>query len=258
MTREEAEKIVYVAISIGEELLASSAEVSRVEDTVTRILRAYGATRADVFSITASLEVTAHFGDFNTVTQTRRIRSINTDMAMIEALNGLSRMICSAEPRLTPEDALERFKKVRAETEAAAEKRSAMLQIVGYALVSGSFTVFFGGDIGDCIAGALIGVILKLTETALGKVITNRLLIALLWSLAGGVLAHLFVSAGLGHHSDLISIGNIMLFIPGIAFTNSIRDLFYGDTITGLIRFCESIILAITIAVGFTAAGLIL
>lgn len=258
MTREEAEKIVYIAISIGEELLASSAEVSRVEDTVTRILQAYGATRADVFSITSSLEVTAHFGDFNTVTQTRRIRSINTDMAMLEALNGLSRMICSAEPRMTPEEALVRFKKIRAETKAAAESRSASLQMLGYAVVSGSFTVFFGGDMADCIAGAVIGVILKLIESALGKVMTNRLLIAFIWSFAGGLLAHFFVAFGLGHHSDLISIGNIMLFIPGIAFTNSIRDLFYGDTITGLIRFCESVILAITIAVGFTAAGLIM
>ena len=110
----------------------------------------------------------------------------------------------------------------------------------------------------DCIAGAVIGVILKLIESALGKVMTNRLLIAFIWSFAGGLLAHFFVAFGLGHHSDLISIGNIMLFIPGIAFTNSIRDLFYGDTITGLIRFCESVILAITIAVGFTAAGLIM
>ena len=84
------------------------------------------------------------------------------------------------------------------------------------------------------------------------------LLLALLWSLAGGILAHIAVSFGIGHHNDLISIGNIMFYIPGIAFTNSIRDLFYGDTISGVIRFLESVILAITIAIGFTAAGLIL
>ena len=48
-----------------------------------------------------------------------------------------------------------------------------------------------------------------------------------------------------------------MLFIPGIAFTNSLRDLFSGDTITGLIRFFESLLLAILLALGFALANLI-
>ena len=72
---------------------------------------------------------------------------------------------------------------------------------------------------------------------------------------AGGLLAHLAVRLRLGTHADLISIGNIMLFIPGIMFTNSLRDLFSGDTITGLIRFAESLLLAVIVALGFTIAG---
>ena len=253
MTREQAENAVYIAISVGEGLLQNGAEAARVEDTVSRILTAYGATRADVFSITSSLVVTAHFGDFNTVTQTRRITSLRTDMERVCQLNQLSRDICNAVPVLTPEEALPRLKKIF-EGPGSPE----LLQILGYALVSGSFTVFFGGDAADCLAAAGIGAVLKLVDTVLGKGISNRLLLALLWSLAGGILAHIAVSFGIGHHNDLISIGNIMLYIPGIAFTNSIRDLFYGDTISGVIRFLESVILAITIAIGFTAAGLIL
>lgn len=46
-----------------------------------------------------------------------------------------------------------------------------------------------------------------------------------------------------------------MLLIPGIALTNSIRDMFCGDTITGLIRFMESVLLALVIALGFTFAN---
>ena len=74
---------------------------------------------------------------------------------------------------------------------------------------------------------------------------------------AGGVLSNLTVMIGLGHHADLISIGNIMLLIPGIAFTNSLRDMFSGDTITGLIRCMESILLALVVGLGFTAANLL-
>ena len=56
----------------------------------------------------------------------------------------------------------------------------------------------------------------------------------------------------------MISIGNIMLLIPGVALTNSLRDMFSGNTISGLMRFIESILLALTIAFGFAlAAGLL-
>ena len=68
-------------------------------------------------------------------------------------------------------------------------------------------------------------------------------------------MSNFAVWSGIGSHADLISIGNIMLLIPGIALTNSIRDMFCGDTITGLIRFMESVLLALVIALGFTFAN---
>lgn len=92
-------------------------------------------------------------------------------------------------------------------------------------------------------------------ETYIKKISVNGLITALLCSTAGGFLANAAVALGLGVHVDLISIGNIMLLIPGIAFTNSLRDMFSGDTITGMIRFMESILLAIIIALGFTFAN---
>ena len=56
----------------------------------------------------------------------------------------------------------------------------------------------------------------------------------------------------------MISIGNIMLLIPGIALTNSLRDMFSGNTISGMMRFIEAILLALVIACGFAlVAGLL-
>ena len=40
-------------------------------------------------------------------------------------------------------------------------------------------------------------------------------------------------------HADKIMIGDIMLLIPGIAITNSIRDMLMGDTIAGIMRLIE-------------------
>ena len=55
-----------------------------------------------------------------------------------------------------------------------------------------------------------------------------------------------------------ISIGNIMLLIPGIALTNSIRDMFSGDTISGLLRFTEALVLSVVIALGFAMPTVII
>ena len=40
-------------------------------------------------------------------------------------------------------------------------------------------------------------------------------------------------------------------------FRNSLRDMFSGDTITGLIRCMEALLLALVVGLGFTVANLL-
>ena len=249
MRCEEAEQYLYYAMTIGEQLLISGAEVGRVEDTIRRICMAYGAERVDVFSITSSI-VTTMYGNFGICTQTRRVRGMANDLGRLEDLNQLSRYICEYRPE--PAEIGSRLSEI--------DRRptySLRMQILIYAVISGSFSVFFGGDLRDMIASALIGIVLKLLESFLKKSSLNSLITVFLCCGVGGILANFAVLIGLGHRADLISIGHIMLLIPGIAFTNSLRDLFSGDTITGLIRCMESVLLAFVVGLGFTAANLL-
>ena len=254
MTGDEAEQYLYYAMTIGEQLLCCGAEVGRVEDTIRRICLAYGASRADVFSITSSIVTTIYGEDFGICTQTRRGPGVADGLGGIQRrlddLNQLSRFICEFRPK--PEEIQRRLDVIRNK-----KGYSFRTQILIYAVISGSFSVFFGGDLNDMIASALIGIALKLFEAFVKRGALNSLLTVLLCCGAGGVLSNLTVLIGLGHHADLISIGNIMLLIPGIAFTNSLRDMFSGDTITGLIRCMESILLALVVGLGFTAANLL-
>ena len=57
--------------------------------------------------------------------------------------------------------------------------------------------------------------------------------------------------------TDMVIIGVIMLLIPGIAFTNSMRDILVGDTISGIMRLIESLLWAAGLAVGFMLAILL-
>ena len=96
--RDYASDYLYLALNIGEQMLTSGAEVWRVEDSIRRICRAYGAVRVDVFSITSSIVVTIYGPEFSSLTQTRRISGLNTDMYRLDQLNQLSRDICSNVP----------------------------------------------------------------------------------------------------------------------------------------------------------------
>ena len=241
---DQANECLYRILDIGQEMLQCGGEISRVEDCIQRLCLAFGADRADVFSITSCIQVTIYSHRFGAVTQTRRVKGVSYDLQRLERLNELSRQICARHMSLE-------------ETERALEeiRRDPSwgfgLQIFSYALVSASFCLFFGGSAGDAAASGLVGILLKCMDRLIRKTEANGLLSALLCSCAGGLLAALAVWLGLGQSVELISIGNIMLLIPGIALTNSLRDMFSGNPMSGLLRFLEAIIMAMVIALGF-------
>ena len=41
-----------------------------------------------------------------------------------------------------------------------------------------------------------------------------------------------------------------MLFVPGVAITNSIRDFLSGDMLSGIARMTEAILIAVSLAAG--------
>ena len=51
MTQTEFGRIFTSVLDMGEIMLTSGAEVNRVEDTLQRMLKAYGCQRVDVFTI---------------------------------------------------------------------------------------------------------------------------------------------------------------------------------------------------------------
>ena len=71
--------------------------------------------------------------------------------------------------------------------------------------------------------------------------------------LAGSVIWALGRVAPVFHVNE-ISIGVIMLVIPGAALTNAVRDMLVGHTISGLLRIVESLLLALMLAIGFGSA----
>ena len=240
---EKNKEILSAILDAGELMLMSGAEVSRVESTIEHMAKAYGFKKVDVFTIIFSIVVTVKDGEGNIETQTRRIEARDTDLHKVERINALSRRVC-AEP-VTLEEFREQLKEIEQE-----KPYSPWIILLVYGIAAAAFTVFFGGGVGDAVAAFLGGVVLRLILMAGNRLKLQNIVLTMMCSGAAGLMALLSVKMGLGHSLDQIIIGDIMLLTPGIALTNSLRDLIRGDLISGLLVLCEAVIRAIAIALG--------
>ena len=244
MSIEKQAALLESMLDLGQLLLDCGAEISRVEDTLTRIGKAYHASEVNAFVITSIISLTISFPGYEAATETRRItRDGGTDFYRLEKLNALSRAVC-ADPIPLEELALQIDK-------IAAGKKPFSVQLIGSILVAGSYAVFFGGSMYDAIASAVFGALICFLQILLDRTeintVARNLLISFVVGLGVGMLTPVFPALQM----DKILIGDIMLLIPGLAMVNAIRNVLLGNTISGLVRVADSLLWAGALAGGF-------
>lgn len=240
------DKLLQSILDVGEEMIVCGAEVSRVEDSIERMCESYGAPydRINVFIITSNIQVTLETPDGRILTQIRRLIRHGTNFDRLDYLNALSRYICEHKPDY--DEIQERLNEVMSRPE---PRR--LLKIFGAVIIAASFTVFFGGNWMDSIAAGFVGLVIVLMELYLASREPNQIIYNFVVSFVSGVTALLLTKIGLGDNVDKIMIGGIMLLIPGIAMTNSVRDMLIGDIMSGWLRLLSALLIAGAIACGF-------
>jgi uncharacterized membrane protein YjjP (DUF1212 family) len=83
----------------------------------------------------------------------------------------------------------------------------------------------------------------------------NQIFVKVVASFLVSLAAIALTNAHWGQDANKIIIGNIMLLIPGIALTNSLRDMISGDIMSGMLRFFDAILVAAAIAAGYILAA---
>lgn len=236
------EKFEYV-MGIGERMLRNGAEVSRVEDTVERLCRAIGAKAAHSFVITSLMIVTVKDECGATLTETRRIRSLGTNFEKLDKLNALSRKICAEGFIQTDIDgALAAID--------ACRPYSTLVSFAACALIASAFTLFFGGNLWQAVAALFIGCGVHLADLLAERTLGNPIFCKFVSASVLTALVSL-VSRTTGLVGDEIIIGNIMLLVSGLGFTNALRDLFTGESFSGILRLLEATLCAVAIAAGY-------
>lgn len=254
--------VLFIALELGEHILRSGGEISRAEDTITRICKAYGALHVDVTAILSMIVLTVDFNDTRTTCTRRITSSVSPNLNRLSKLNDLSRTICATLP--TKKEVIAKLIKIF--------KTSVITMpvfIIGSALAALGFAIFFSdfsrGFALDKILAILIDALLAgaiamplcILSNRLDRSRTSSIVSKFIVCFLGGVCAMLLGKVIPICHPDIIMIGNIMNFIPGVAMTNSFRDLFGGEIMSGLFRLCSVIIDAIVIAMGYAVAILI-
>lgn len=238
--------LLTVAMDVGEAILHYGGDVHRVEDTMTRICTAYGASRSDVFVITSLITAAVTMPDGSSYTLVRRIKGFYNHLARLEEVNALSRAICRRPLPLsevrTRLDGIRSFRPV-----------PEWLCYVGAALATAGFAVFFGGGLLDGCAAGTIALLLTLLERGHSHRV-NAMARAVINAFIAGVLSVLCVRIGFGSQIDKIISGTIMLEIPGLSFGNALRDMLWGDTISGTLRLIQALLQALMMALGYLAA----
>lgn len=92
--------LVNLAMEMGCTLMASGAEIYRVEESLGRLLGAYGRQDAQVFAIPSCLIVSLQGEGNRSVTRMSRIPAHGTDIELLERCNDLCRRLCQQVPPL--------------------------------------------------------------------------------------------------------------------------------------------------------------
>ena len=144
--------LMEMAVRAGEIMLASGAEVYRVEDTIHRILKHSGIARADVFVVTTGIVATIADASLPPLTLVKRVENRATNLNRIYQVNNVSREFCSG--KLSVGEAQERLDRIANTTLYGFWKKC-----IGYAATTGFFAVMFGGGPGECLVAAVVGVV---------------------------------------------------------------------------------------------------
>jgi len=239
--------LMKLVSEMGCQLATAGAETYRIEESIVRILKTYG-LEGRVYSVPNSLFITIMVPDGLPITQLCRMKNTGTDLEAVEKYSNLSRQICTRKP--DPQEALQWLQQV----ESARKQYAFPLVLLGNILVACGLCVFYGGGMADCICAGLCGLLLGIFDHALGKVNSNDFFQKIASAFAMALFAYLLAELGIARNIDTSVIGTLMLLVPGLLFTNAMRDIIFGDTNSGVNRIVTALLIACAVALGTAAA----
>lgn len=240
---EDNTSALELSFLMGTLLLQNGAEISRVQDTMERVVKAYNVDEFGVYVITNGIFANGVENGVSKHTAIQYVKTSSIHFGRIAALNQLSREICAG--KLSVSDAFEVAHKIK-----DIPYTKDWLMILASGIGCAGFCYVFGGTIRDTIAAFIVGLIVQAFLSATDKISMGKITSNLLASAIATIGAIFFLKVNLGQNLDYIIAGSLIRLVPGVALTTAIRDFFNSDYLSGTIRIIDVIIVGGCIAIG--------
>ena len=236
--------VMQLASLMGEILRSNGAEIYRVMDTVQRVIKACGYENHSVYVLSNGIFITINEGGPDACTSVKHVPIGSVNLEKLARVNQISRNLCNGY--ITREMAFAGLQEIKQKV-----NYTDLGMALAYAFGSAGFDIILGGTLFDSIAAFLIGFglyyVLKFLS---GYGHVSRFPSNIAGALFVTVFAGAFAASELGLSFNNMVIGGIMPLVPGYAITTSIRDLFNGDYLSGIIHLLDAFLTAACIAVG--------
>ncbi|TSO26861.1 threonine/serine exporter family protein [Lactobacillus sp. LL6] len=237
------QEVLDICLTAGRLMIEGGSEMYRVEDTMLRIARNAGIMDPRVFATPTCVFMSLDGGKLS---QMKQIRDRNINLELVDRVNALSRKF--AAKKISLKDLKSRVLALQTELPTF----PLWLQVMGAAALSATLLVLFMDDYDwvDFPAAAIVGALGYLAYVFFKRFTRVRFLSELVAAMVMSVIA-----IGIAHFFpemvvDNILIGALMTLVPGLAFTNALRDLFMGDLLSGIVRLFEATLTALALGGG--------
>ncbi len=243
----DLQKLLDMGMELGYRLQVSGAETYRVEESIRRLMQAYD-VECETFAVPNSLIVSIRDENGEVKTRLRRIGYHGTNIDAVERCNAVCRKIEAEKPDLEAAQQMlnDAYSKIRSYT--------LPVTLLGYFLASAGFAIFFGANFLEALFAGISGVACGLSLQFMTWLHANDFFQIIMGGFVIAFTTQTFALTGLIQRADAASIGALMVLVPGLGITNTMRDIIFGDTQSGINRLVHVCISAAAIGIGTGSA----
>lgn len=246
---ESKKLVISTCMLAGKIMLENGSEVYRVEDTMKYIATKSGFPNSINYVTVTGIMFALDEGES---VKLRDIQERNINLSKVVEVNNLSRQYCSSQMTL---------ENLYSDLEIFSQNNGSYnitLKIICAGIVSTTLMFIYSGIWSDILITFIIGssgYAVSYFGRKWFKVLYLDMFIA---ALIIGILASISVDFSLASNRDSVIVGSVMPLVPGIAITNSFRDIVAGDLLSGTARGAESLFTAAAIGMGIVSGLLIM
>lgn len=236
----------------GRLIMENGGETYRVEETITRMGRAFGLEKVESFAVPSGLFISYRRKDGDMETSVARVHKGPRNLSRVNAVNAVSRQV--EQDGLSCEEALARLEEISTKPSAV----TAPLLALAAAVSGAGFTGMFGGSWTDVIISGAVAALVQILAQMLEKFHMHDMVATLSGSMLTALIPMMLSRfAGLGAVEPIVG-GALMPLLPGLAMTNAVQDAMRGDMVSGMSHGLSALLTAVLVAVGaLLASGLI-